>query len=61
VRLSRAAAVVALSGVLLVTGCHAPAASDRTAVTPSTSADPLSDVESTVDAVEHDLDTDADS
>jgi outer membrane murein-binding lipoprotein Lpp len=58
VRVSRGAAAVALLGVLLVSGCHAaPTASAPTA---TTSADPLSDVESTVDAVEHDVDADAD-
>jgi outer membrane murein-binding lipoprotein Lpp len=58
VRVSRGVAAVALLGVLLVSGCHpAPAASAPAA---TTSADPLSDVESTVDAVEHDVDADAD-
>ena len=56
-RLNRTAALLALLGVLLLSGCHAPAA---TAVPTGTSADPLSDVESTVDAVEHDLDADDD-
>jgi hypothetical protein len=59
VRLSRAAAAVALLAVLLVSGCHA--APDQGAATTGTSADPLTDVESTVDAVEHDLDADAGS
>jgi hypothetical protein len=56
---TRAALPVALLAALLVGGCHAaPDASDRSAPA-STSADPLSDVESTVDAVEQDLDTDS--
>jgi hypothetical protein len=59
VRLSRLAAAVALLGVLAVSGCHA--APDASAPTTGTSADPLSDIESTVDAVEHDLDSDADA
>jgi outer membrane murein-binding lipoprotein Lpp len=63
VRLSRVAVPAVLLSVLLVSGCHgAPDASDRSApaVTTGTSADPLSDVESTVDAIQHDVDADAD-
>lgn len=60
-RVSRVAAPVTLLAVLLVSGCQAaPDAGDRTAPPSGTSADPLSDVESTVDAVERDLDADAD-
>jgi hypothetical protein len=57
VRLSRVVAAVVLPAVLLVSGCHA--APGASAPTTGTSADPLSDVESTVDAVEHDLDADS--
>jgi len=60
VRVSRVVAAVALLGVLLVSGFHAAPAASAPAATTGTSADPLSDVESTVDAVEHDLDADTD-
>jgi hypothetical protein len=56
---SRALAAVALLGVLLVSGCHAAPDASAPAATTGTSADPLSDVESTVDAVEHDLGADS--
>jgi uncharacterized lipoprotein YajG len=61
VRLRHVALPGALLAVLLVAGCNAPDATDRSApaATSATSADPLSDIESTVDAVEHDLDADA--
>jgi hypothetical protein len=62
VRLRRSAAPVALLAVLLVSGCDgAPDARDHSgpAVT-GASADPLSDVESTVAAVEHEVDRDSD-
>jgi outer membrane murein-binding lipoprotein Lpp len=56
--LRRAAVPAVLLGVLLVAGCHAaPAASAPPSATTGTSADPLSDVEATVDAVEQDVDT----
>jgi hypothetical protein len=57
-RLTRLAGLLALLGVLALTGCERP---DPPAAPAGTSADPLSDVQSTVDAVQHELDTDDDS
>jgi hypothetical protein len=60
VRLRALAALVALLGVLVVSGCDAPDARDSSGPAVSgTSADPLSDVESTVSAVEHEVDSDS--
>lgn len=61
--MSKAAAGAAvLLSILLVTGCQngatTPPAPVGTTAGPS-GADPLDDIESTVDAVERDLDTDA--